>query len=177
SHPPDGGLHPSSPEVKAEVERYQPKDEVTPTRIPNHLFLDTSPSQADVWVDGTLRGKTPVDLVAGPGSHRVVVIRAGYLMIQAVFDTTLGAYARRGLQRASPPHFGDAFLDVQCGIPNRYPVLLDDEETGLICPVSMLPVTSGKHTVGIFVPARRASASVEVTVPSGRQPKRVLLRE
>lgn len=152
---------------------YLPADDRTPSRLPNHLFLDTSPSQADVWVDGALRGKTPVDLVVGPGSHRVVVVKAGYRMLQAVFDTTKGEYARRGLQRAGFPRFGDGIVDVQCESKGKYPVLIDDEETGLLCPVSALRLPSGKHTIGIFVPSRRAAVTVEVVVSPGRQPKRV----
>ncbi len=174
---PDGGLRPGGAEALPAVEPYVPMSERPLLRIPNHLFLDTNPSQADVWVDGILRGKTPVDLVAGPGSHRVVVIKAGYRMLAAVFDTTRGEYARRGLQRAGFANFGDAILDVQCASADKYPVVLDDEETGLLCPVSRLPVASGKHHVGIFVPARRTVVAVEVTVPPGREPKRVLLKE
>ena len=159
------------------AERYQPENDRQPTRVPGHLFLDTSPSQADVWVDGVLRGKTPVDLVVGPGVHRVVVIKAGYRILPEVFDTTRGQYARRGLQRAGFPNFGDALLEVQCETADRFPVVLDDEETGLLCPVSRLRVPSGKHHVGIFVPAKRAVVAVEVTVPPGREPRRVLLKE
>jgi hypothetical protein len=175
--PMDGGLHPRGLEERVTGPSYVPKSEGTPSRVPNHLFLDTDPSQADVWVDGVLRGKTPVDLVVGPGSHRVVAVKAGYLMLRAVFDTTRGEYARRGLQRAGFPNFGDAFLDLRCEHADKYPVVLDDEETGLLCPVSMLPVASGKHSVGIFVPARKAVVTVEVTVRPGREPKRVMLTE
>jgi hypothetical protein len=174
---PDGGLRPGAAEAPPAVEPYVPESERPLRRVPNHLFLDTSPSQADVWVDGVLRGKTPVDLVTGPGSHRVVVIKSGYRMLRAVFDTTRGEYARRGLQRAGFANFGDAILDVQCAGANKYPVVLDDEETGLLCPVSRLPVVSGKHHVGIFVPARKTVMAVEVTIPPGREPKRVLLKE
>ena len=98
-------------------------------------------------------------------------------MLRAVFDTTRGEYARRGLQRAGFANFGDAILDVQCAGANKYPVVLDDEETGLLCPVSRLPVVSGKHHVGIFVPARKTVMAVEVTIPPGREPKRALLKE
>jgi hypothetical protein len=174
---PDGGLRPGGAEAPPAVEPYVPESERPLLRVPNHLFLDTNPSQADVWVDGVLRGKTPVDLVAGPGSHRVVIIKSGYRMLRAVFDTTRGEYARRGLQRAGFANFGDAILDVQCASAQKYPVMLDDEETGLLCPVNRLPVASGKHHVGIFVPARRTVVAVEVTVPPGREPKRVLLKE
>ena len=152
-------------------------DQPTPSRVPNHLFLDTHPSQADVWVDGVLRGRTPIDLVAGPGGHRVVVIKPGYQMLRAVYDTTQGEYARRELERMGPPRLGNAFIDVKCATPNRYPVLIDDEETGHLCPASRLPVVSGKHTVGIFIPTRKTQVAVEVNVPPGITPTSVSLKE
>ena len=148
-----------------------------PSRVPNHLVLDTDPNQADVWVDGVLRGKTPVDLEIGPGGHRVVAIKPGYHMLRDVYDTTQGVYVRKDLLRAGLLTVGDAFLDVQCQSANKYPVVLDNEETGLLCPVGKLSVTSGKHSVGIFVPVRRAIVAVEVQVPPGRQPMQVTLQE
>jgi len=160
----------------APAELYRPEDDRQPTRVPGHLFLDTSPSQAAVWVDGTLRGQTPVDLVVGAGVHRVVIIKAGYRMLQATFDTTRGDFARRGLQRAGYPGFGDGALELWCEHGDLYPVILDDEETGLLCPVSRLPVASGNHHVGLYVPAKRAVVAVEVVVPAGR-PVRVTLKE
>lgn len=158
------------------AEVYKPEDRVL-TRVPGHLFLDTNPNQADVWVDGVLRGKTPVDLMVGPGSHRVVVIKAGYRMLLAVFDTTRGQFARRGLQRAGFASLGNALLEVRCETADRFPIVFDGEETGLLCGVNLLRVSPGKHQVGIFVPAKRAVAAVEVTVPRGPQPKRVRLKE
>jgi hypothetical protein len=173
----DAGLALGNPEYPAPGHGYLPDPNQVPSRVPNHLFLDTSPSRADVWVDGVFRGTTPVDLMVGPGGHRVVAIKSGHLMLRAVYDTTLGEYARRELQPASTRTFGEAFLDVQCPTPNRYPILLDDEETGLLCPASRLPVTAGKHSLGIFVPLKRANLSVEIEVPPGRQPMRVSLKE
>jgi hypothetical protein len=173
----DGGAVVHDPELPS-IEMVQAQGfEGTPTRTPNHLYFDTNPGQADVWVDGVLRGRTPVDLTLGPGGHRVVAIKQGYLMIRAVYDTTHGEYARRELQRAGMPHFGDAILDVQCATPGKFPIVLDDEETGLLCPVPRLHVTSGKHSVGIYVPARRANVAVEVQAVRGRTPTRVTLSD
>ncbi len=173
----DAGLVLGDPEYPAPGHGYLPDPGQTPSRVPNRLFLDTSPSRADVWVDGIFKGTTPVDLAVGPGGHRVVAIKPGYLMLRTVYDTTLGEYARRELQPATAPTFGEAFLDIQCPTPNKYPVILDDEETGLLCPVGRLPVRAGKHTVAIFVPQKRTNLSVEIDVPPGRQPIRVSLKE
>jgi serine/threonine protein kinase len=146
-------------------------------RVRGHLFLATNPDQADVWIDGTLKGKSPVDLAIGPGGHRVVVIKAGHRMFRAVYDTTDGEYVRKELQRVAAPTVGDALLNVECREPNKYPVFLDDEETGLLCPVAKLRVAAGKHSVGVFVPVKKTVVAVEVVAERREQPVRVLLKE
>lgn len=167
----------ANPELPALGHGYVPDPDHPPARVPGRLFLDTSPTGAEVWIDGSARGKSPVDLALGPGSHRMVAIKAGYLMWRAVYDTTGGEFARRELQPVNPPIAGNAFLAVDCPAANRFPIVVDDEETGLLCPVARLPVAAGKHSVGIFVPARRATVAVEIEVAAGRQPKRIVLRD
>ncbi len=154
-----------------------PEMDDTPTRVPGRLYLDTTPGQAAVWVDGAVRGKTPVDLLLGAGGHRVVVIKPGYLILRAVFDTTKGEYARRSLQRVGFVPVGDGMLDIQCQSADKYPILIDDEETGLLCPAGRVRVPSGKHTVGVFIPPPGKSRAVEVEVPPGRMPKLVTLTD
>jgi hypothetical protein len=172
----DGGVSAIPP--GAPTDRvYLPGPKQKLPRVPGHLYLTTNPDQADVWVDGELKGKTPVDLAIGRGGHRVVAIKRGYRMLRAVYDTSDGEYVRKDLQRAAPPAAGDALLDIGCREANRYPVFFDDEETGLLCPVSRLPVASGRHSVGIFVPVKRAVAAVDVVVPPGGQPTRVMLKD
>ena len=162
--PPAPKAAPASPEI-----------DDTPTRIPGRLYLSTTPDQADVWADGVFRGRTPVDVPLGAGGHRVVVIRPGYLMLRAVFDTTRGEYARRTLQRVGFVPVGDGMLDIQCQSADKYPILIDDEETGLLCPASRVRVPSGKHTIGVFIPPPGKSRAVEVEVPAGLKPKLVTL--
>lgn len=175
--PRDAGAPPPNPEISSPGHGYVPDPDHVPTRVPGRLFLDSSPADGAVWIDGVLRGRTPLDLEVGAGVHRIVAIKAGYRMWLAVYDTTRGEFARREFQTASPPTVGDAFLDVRCPVAGRYPIILDDEETGLVCPVDRLTVVSGKHSIGIFVPARRASLMVNVDVPRGRQPMRVDLKD
>lgn len=138
--------------------------------VAGHLIVETVPPGAMVWVDGVSKGKTFADIVVGEGSHRVVAIAPGHRMMYEVVDTTGGAIIRRTLAEVSAPLPGDGFVDVSCRTADRYPVLLDDEETGKLCPASMVPTTVGKHTVGIFVPSERRVLAVETVVEPGPKP-------
>jgi hypothetical protein len=146
-------------------------------RVPNHLNLDTTPTGADVWVDGVLRGKAPVDLELGPGGHRVVLLQDGQRMHKAVYDTTAGEWIRVPLQAAPSRPTGDALLNVTCRSNNRLPIFIDDEDVGRLCPASMLRVSGGPHKVAVFVPIRRALVETEVTVATGARPTAVVVKD
>jgi len=146
-------------------------------RIPGRLNLDTVPSGAEVWVDGVLRARTPIDLVIGPGGHRVVLLKEGYRMNRAVYNGDEGEWIRINLLPVTLPAHGEAYINVKCRGSNHYPILVDDEETGRMCPASMLRVTPGRHRVGVFVPIRRAVVEVDVEVPPGRKPRPVSIEE
>jgi hypothetical protein len=149
---------------------YRPIPKRTLPRVPNHLNLDTTPSGADVWVDGVLRGKTPVDLVIGPGGHRVVVLKDGFRMKKDVYDTTNGEWIRINLQPSNYPRTGQTYLNVYCRGTNRYPVFVDEEDTGHLCPARMVPVGPGRRKVAVFVPNRRGFATSEVDVSVSPRP-------
>jgi hypothetical protein len=144
-------------------------------RVPGHLDLDTVPSGADVWVDGVLRGSTPVDLVLGEGGHRVVLLKDGFRMHKDVYSTTDGEWVRPQLQPVPTWPEGGAYVNVTCKSGNRFPIFIDDEETGRLCPAVMIPVRPGQHKVAAFVPARRTFAATEVKVPPGKKPLPVTL--
>jgi hypothetical protein len=146
-------------------------------RIPERLDINTEPEGADVWVDGVLMGQTPADLLVGPGGHRVVVIAAGHRMFREVYNTTDGEYVRRPLEPVVAASRGSAFVNVTCRTPNRFPVLVDDEETGQLCPARMIPVAPGKHQVAIFVPVRRGTVAAEISLPEGPKPYVVTFKE
>jgi len=59
---------------------------------------------------------------------------------------------------------------VECMTQGKFPILIDDEETGLLCPSLRVPAPVGKHTVGIYLPATRKVVSVETTVEAGARP-------
>jgi hypothetical protein len=97
-------------------------------------------------------------------------------MFREVVDTAAGAIIRRTLVPVLPPTRGNGFVNVDCRGTGRLPVLptfpivIDNEETGILCPAKLIPMPEGKHLVGIFVPAEDRSVFVETTVELGAKP-------
>jgi hypothetical protein len=100
---------------------------------------------------------------------------AGYYMYRETFDATAGTILRRTLVPANGPVRGDAFLNVVCRTAGRFPIFVDEMETGLLCPSSNVPVPAGTHHVGVYVPKERKMFSVEITVQPGPKPVEVTL--
>ena len=145
-------------------------DTPQPQRVPKHLFVDTQPHGAQVWVEGEWKGNTPLDLLAGTGAKRLVLVAAGYHMLRTTVDASEGAMIRLALEPVAGPVRGDAFLNVVCRTSGRYPLFIDEVETGLLCPAHLVPVAAGTHRVGAFVPAERKLAALEVTAAAGPKP-------
>lgn len=152
-------------------------DEALLARVAGHLIVETVPPGAMLWVDGVLAGTTFADVVVGAGSHRIAVIARGHRMLLEVVDTSAGAIIRRSLTPAAILPARDGAIDVACLTPDRYPVLLDEEETGLLCPAKALSTSPGKHTVAIFVPREHRTLSVEAIVEPGGHPTTVRFRQ
>jgi hypothetical protein len=98
-------------------------------------------------------------------------------MLRDVVDTGKGVIIRKTLTPVATPVRGNGFLDVECQTNGKFPILVDDEETGLLCPTKMLPTTPGKHGVGIFIPAERRTLVVEALVVAGAKPALVSFKE
>jgi serine/threonine protein kinase len=156
---------------------YRPMPKRKLPRVPGRLNLDTTPVDAEVWVDGIWRSKTPVDLFMGPGGHRVVVLKEGFRIHRAVYDGDEGEWIRIFLQRIEWPPTATAFVNVTCRGNHRYPILIDDEETGFFCPAPRIPVAPGHHRIAVFVPIRRGVVEVEADVQPGSRPLPVSLND
>jgi hypothetical protein len=76
--------------------RYVLRDSVPLRPQPGHLFVDTQP-EALVRIDGELKGKTPLDLLVGPGHKRLQLDANGFRPIHEIFDADQGAIIRRAL--------------------------------------------------------------------------------
>jgi hypothetical protein len=140
------------------------------SRLAGRLVAETVPPGATVWVDGEAKGTTFADLVVGPGPHRVALTLPGHRTFRDTVDTSRGAIIRRNLVALPPLGERGGFVRVECGTVGKFPILIDDEETGLLCPALAVPTTVGKHMVGIFLPGEKRAVSVAVTVEAGGKP-------
>ena len=173
--PPTGDRRPAAvpadwePSV-AESDEEAPSRERVLSHLAGHLVAETVPPGATVWVDGVVRGTTFADIVVGTGSHRVVLTLPGHRMFRDIVETSRGAIIRRNLVPVPPAARGSGFVRVECQTVGKFPILIDDEETGLLCPSLRIPAAVGKHMVGIYLPGARRVVSVDITVEAGARP-------
>jgi hypothetical protein len=176
SHP-SAEMRPVAPESGGEPTLAEGSEEPNPgqtalgesvlSRVAGHLIVETVPPGATVWVDGVIKGKTFADIAVGEGGHRIVLISPGHRMFRDVVDTSRGAIVRRALVPIEPPTRGNGSIAVECRTIGKFPIVLDEEETGLLCPTKSMPTSAGKHMVGIFVPHERRTVLVETMVAMG----------
>jgi hypothetical protein len=152
---------------EAEISSAPPSRERILGHLAGHLVAETVPPGATVWVDGVSRGRTFADVEVGPGRHRIVLTLPGYRTFRQMVDTGPGAIIRRNLEALPPPKRGIGFVRVECQTMGKFPILLDDEETGFLCPELRLAAPVGKHTVGIYLPESGKVVSIPITVEPG----------
>jgi len=132
------------------------------------------PRGAGVYLDGALKGKTPLDLPATGDRHKLAIILPGYRMYRGEIEGTGRTTAT--LQKASPPH-GPAGIKVKCKSKNRFYVTVDGVETGEICPTERINVDLGVHKVEVYDPISDAVTTHEVHVEDTHFSVRVKLEE
>jgi hypothetical protein len=160
---------PSGPPVP-EADPGAPSRERILAHLAGHLVAETVPPGAVVWIDGVRRATTFADLEVGPGSHRVVLTLPGHHSFRDIVDTGRGAIVRRNLAPLGPAERPTGFVRVECQTVGKLPILIDDEETGAVCPELRLPVRVGRRTVGIYLPDSGRVVSVEVSVEARGKP-------
>jgi hypothetical protein len=134
----------------------------TPAPAAAELRIESDPPGATVWVDGEERGQTPLALPApAEGKGRLVLLQAGHRMLK----TTVAAAARgpQKLERVAPPAGGTTGVRVECTTAHL-PVVVDGQETGLLCPTNRIPLAPGPHKISIYVPQTDALLSKELTL-------------
>lgn len=125
----------------------------------------TTPPGATVWINGAERGATPLTLQLKPRISRIAVVRAGYVSIREPLDpASIAGEWSRALTPAPIPKWGRAGLAVSCTTAGKYPIIIDGNETGLLCPADHLALPAGPHEIAIFLPWRNRTFPVNVTL-------------
>jgi hypothetical protein len=118
------------------------------------LTFKTQPSGATVWINGSERGLSPLKAELKERHKALVIIKPGFKWVQDEMNhSTLPVERTFILEAISPPSEGNSLIRVQCEQADKYPITIDGQQTGLLCPAEV-HVTAGEHTVEIYVPWR-----------------------
>jgi hypothetical protein len=132
---------------------------------PSEIEVHTSPEGATIWLDGKNLGMTPKTLKLPPEAREMRLVRPGFQMKVLGLGAAIGSKVAEELAPTAAPPWGESVLKVECHTRDRFPVLVDGQEIGLLCPTGKLGMVPGMHEVAIFDPATgdKHAQMVEVT--------------
>lgn len=134
------------------------------------LRLTSHPKGAKVYLDGTLVGKTPIDLDPSEDQHNLALILEGY----ELYTGEVGGrdQVSISLKEVTPPE-GPAGIKVRCRKKNRYYVFVDGNPVGQLCPTERIGVQLGRHQVEIYDPVTDARHAFQADVKDTRLSVRI----
>jgi hypothetical protein len=124
------------------------------------LIIASSPSGADVFLDGADKGKTPLELPASGDHHKLAVFLPGHRLARLEIE---GKGKTEVSLEPADRFRGPAGIKVRC-TKRRVYVLVDDRDTGQMCPTERIPVERGEHTVVTYDPQSEESARQVIKV-------------
>ena len=134
------------------------------------LSIDSTPSDAKVYLDGAPVGKTPLHLDATGDRHKLALILPGYKLHTAEIDGK-GSVAVE-LQEVTPSQ-GPAGIKVKCKEKNRYYVIVDGVDTGQTCPTERIGTEMGEHVVEVYDPENDSRRAFPINIVQTRLSHRV----
>ncbi len=134
------------------------------------LLIRSDPEGAKVYLDGTLKGKTPLAVDATNDNYRLALIYPGYKLHTGQTDGT--GIVSVGLTAVTPAG-GPAGIKVRCKKKNRYYVFVNGEDTGQLCPTERIGVSKGVHKVKVYDPVTDAWREFRAEVDQTRRSLRV----
>jgi outer membrane biosynthesis protein TonB len=159
---------PAEPKPVATAKTPEPKPAAEPAPGGGvEVRINSAPPGAAVWIGGRERGRTPLAVRLPRASTRVTLVHAGHRLVKASVDPADRASLDEKLSAIPAPARGETGVRVDCTTPGRYPVLVDGEETGLICPTGRIPLTPGTHKVALYLPETDDTLEREVEVTDG----------
>ncbi len=121
--------------------------ELAPQALPGLVSLDSEPPGANVTVDGTALGKTPLrDLPLAAGEHRLRLEEARHLPLEQALVVT-GRNVRQQLQLQLAPAWAQVTVD---SLPTGAAILVDGEAVGQT--PATVEVLQGEHQLTLQLP-------------------------
>ncbi|MBI4508684.1 MAG: protein kinase [Deltaproteobacteria bacterium] len=138
------------------------------------LTVTSTPSGAAVYIDGALKGKTPLDLPGTGDRHKLAVVLPGRKLHRSEVD----GHGRVDIPLVAAEKFsGPAGIKVKCKTKDRFYVIVNGKDTGELCPTERIGVALGEYTVEVYDPVTDASSSHAVKVKETRFSERVKVDE
>ncbi len=129
-----------------------------------NLRIDSSPQQAQAYVDGNFVGTTPTNFGTRPGRHDVKVTKDGYETFQTRVDLRPGETQSVRAQLQPIRRTGSVSFDSN---PRGANVYLDGNHVGST-PIGRMNVDAGNHTARFSLPGYQ-DASVSFNLASGEE--------
>ncbi|MGC8904047.1 PEGA domain-containing protein [Thermus sp.] len=171
-------VNPGRHEVELRLSGYQPyrvtvnpkpgeqvriSAQLSPEPRQGSLSVDSTPSGAEVYVEGALRGRTPLNLALPEGRYQVELRLSGYQPYQAVVQVRRGETARLEVRLVPLPRTGTLYLETS---PQGAEVYLDGRLQGRT-PLR-LSLDEGSYRVELRLPGYEPYAA-SVRVEGGRE--------
>ena len=138
-----------------------------PQRLPTGaVYLTTLPAGADVWLDGTYVGRTPllIDALA-QGRHAVTLTKTGWAVEETDVAVPAGGTALQSI-RLNAQHPGSAMRGEGAyslrGLAKGSHVVVDGTAFTRD-PLAVTPAPAGAHVVARYQPARARGAARSVS--------------
>lgn len=145
--------------------------DAAPAPAGDKLVITSTPSGAQVFLDGADQGTTPVTLPASTDEHSLALYLPGRELYLA---TIPGAGAHAAQLATVEPGPGKGGIKVRCKDKRRYYVFIDGKPTGTLCPnEERIPVALGAHTVETYDLTTEARRSFPVRVVKTERSTRV----
>jgi serine/threonine protein kinase len=138
------------------------------------LRFESDPPGADVYLDGALKGRTPLDLPPTGDRHRVALILPGHALHKG--DIEGKGVISVVLAKATSTD-GPAGIKVKCKSKDRFYVILNGKDTGQLCPTERIAVPLGDYVLEIYDPVTDSTTTHQVPVKDTHNSVRVKLDE
>ena len=129
------------------------------------VYITTLPAGADIWIDGTYVGRSPVFIDALPhGRHSVTITKTGWLVQEAELDVTAGKIALSSIKLEPGPRAlagkAGGVLALR-GVPNHTHVELDGLAWGGDAQ-KPIALSAGTHRVTLAMPRGKTTHTFSV---------------